>query len=61
MRCNLTVEKEAQALEKGRYRGSERGEMCYRCDVEVSYNGGEQDRALADVEIPSVAGSRFEK
>jgi len=48
-------------MEKGRYRGSEKGEIWYRCDIEVSYNGGEQDRALADVEIPSVAGSRFEK
>ncbi len=48
-------------MEKGRYRGSEKGEIWYCCDIEVSYNRGEQDRVLADVEIPNVAGSRFEK
>ena len=36
-----------------------------RCDIVAILRfpimGGKQDRALADVEIPSVAGSRFEK
>ena len=36
-----------------------------RCDIVAILRfpimGGEQDEALADVEIPNVAGSRFEK
>jgi hypothetical protein len=53
---------EAQAQWK---RGDIEAQREARCDIVAILRfpimGGKQDRALADVEIPNVAGSRFEK